>query len=1054
MAFAGQTCLAAFHPTNLKVNGLHEPLGIDSPTPTFSWQTSSDERHFIQSAYNITVQSPDGTVLWDSGKTMSKSQNQIAYKGKPLRSHTPYKWSVTVYDNTGKASTTTSSTFETAFLPGDEWNAKWVSAPAVANSKVEIVVSGKCRYIRLYATRLGLPASSDPKYNYLQISEIEIYSGGKNIASKALFTANNTWDVDRWSLNYINDGVVSGSTLGYTTERFNSVDQHIQITADLGETLDIDKIIVYPRQDDAAQNGTEAANFPSSYTIQTANKPNRFKTIYRATDGNMPTYTNNTTRVPYIGCNFSIPEGKKVCRARLYASASGVFTMSVNGANVTDNKLEPGESEYEKTLLYSTYDVTSALRTGKNSIIAQVAGGLFNVDILKGRYSKGEIINSGDKAIKAELHITYEDGTSDIVKTDEKWRSAPSPTLGSNWWGGEDYDARLTLEGIDIDYYDVSDWTSVSVVKTPAFASSQGQGFGSLKSRPHEPLRIVEEWKAKEVRGTNINGQRLYIIDFGRNFAGQYRFKLKGAAGQTITLREGESLNPDGTIFMQNYYTGPADTYDIYTFAGNQEGEQWGPSFMYHGFRYIQISGLTEAPSPEDFTALRIRSDVEASGTFECSNELLNGIHTICRDAIQSQLYNAITDCPQREKLGWLDVPNEMYNSLSYNFNMENFYKKVVLDCFDAQTATGKIPSTVPHFMSVYDDDPNWGGAAILVPYRSWKTYGDRSTIRTYYERMKALTDYYTSKTTNGIMPGKSYSVLSDWGQETAGVSPMVPGEFTITTTYYHILKAMTEIASELGRADDAARYSRQAEVTKKAFNERFYVDGVYGSGQQAELAMPLYYGLVEPENEATVAKRLADRVRQDNYKIKTGEIALKPLLMTLAKYGYNDIVYEMANQIDCPSYGYWVKNGYTTTPEYWDVGAFSQNHCMMDHIEEWFFSELGGINNAGFAYDTVRIAPWIPADMQQLKTSFTNIYGMVRCEYKQADDKVEYLIEIPANTVGKVELPCTRKQSISENGRKVKPGQYGVIAKEHNADKVRLTLGSGTYSFNVSKGK
>lgn len=412
--------------------------------------------------------------------------------------------------------------------------------------------------------------------------------------------------------------------------------------------------------------------------------------------------------------------------------------MTLNGKPVTDNKLEPGESEYEKTILYSTYDVTSLVLQGANTLIARVAGGIFHVDKLNGRFSKGEVVNTGDKALKAELHIDYEDGTSDVILTDEQWTSTPSPTLGSNWWGGEDYDARKEIAGIRQTFYDVSTWNPVKVVASPSFRSSQASGLGVLKARQHEPVRVVEEWKAVGVKSVYSGGYHLYVVDFGRNFAGQYRFKLKGKSGQVITLREGESLNADGSIFMENYYTGPADTYETYTFAGKENGEEWGPEFMYHGFRYLQIIGLDEAPKPEDFTALRLRSDMDLAGTFETNNSLLNDIHVICRDAIQSQLYNSITDCPHREKLGWLDVPNEMYNSLVYNYDMENFFKKVVLDCFDAQYSNGRVPSTVPHFMSVYDDDPNWGGAAILVPYRSWKTYGDVTTMTKFYPQMKS----------------------------------------------------------------------------------------------------------------------------------------------------------------------------------------------------------------------------------------------------------------------------------------------------------------------------
>lgn len=627
-------------PINLKVNGLVTPLGIDTPNPTFSWQTKSDERGFRQSAYELVVKTVDGSEVWNSGKVASASQNQIAYAGSALNSCTPYVWSVTVYDKEGKASETAKSTFETAFLQANEWEAQWIQAAKTSNAKVEIPLTASCRYVKLDVTKLGLPASTDSKYFFLQLAEMEIYSGGENVARTAKFSASDTWTIGNWNLNFINDGIVQGTTLGYTSTQKADNNQHIYVIADLGKVMDIERIVLYPRQDDKAASGTDAANFPSSYTIQTSEDNKEYAVMTQVTNGAAPSFINTTQVVPYLGKNFSIATGKKVKRARIYASALGVFTMTLNGRPVTDNKLEPGESEYEKTILYSTYDVTSLLKEGVNTWIGRIAGGIFHIDKLTGRFSKGEVVNSGDKALKAELHIDYEDGTSEVVLTDGQWTTAPSPTLGSNWWGGEDYDARNEIVGIDEAHFDVSAWTPVSVLASPTFKSSQASGMGVLKARNYEPVRVVEEWKAVTVKSVYSGGYHLYVVDFGRNFAGQYRFRLKGKNGQIITLREGESLNADGSVFMENYYTGPADTYETYTFAGKENGEEWGPEFMYHGFRYLQIIGLEEAPSPEDFTAMRLRSDMDLAGTFETSNSLLNDIHVICRDAIQSQLYN------------------------------------------------------------------------------------------------------------------------------------------------------------------------------------------------------------------------------------------------------------------------------------------------------------------------------------------------------------------------------------------------------------------------------
>ncbi len=1063
LLLASLTCKATLTLTHLRVNDLTAPMGIDTQTPTFSWQVEGAGRGFIQQSYSISVTDAEGNVAWRSGDVESPCQSGIAYEGTPLKSCTAYKWTVTTRGQHGEEATATAD-FETAFMKASEWTAQWIGKNQKAQAaKYEVVLDEPvtCRYVRLTAKAAGLRASTDAGFSFVQLDEVEIFADDENIARTATFSASSNWSLPQygWDLSYVNDGLIKdGSRNGWTTQQ--NVSTGVTLTADLGSARTITRIVLYPRQNDhAVGDENHVANFPSSFTLGSSADGRSFSTFYTATDIEPPTYYSANTRIPYYHKSFQLADGKTVRRARIYASALGVFTMQVNGQAVTDAVLEPGESEYEKTILYSTYDVTRILHPeSENSITARVAGGIYNVEPLTGRFSKGEVTNHGEPALLAELLVEYTDGTQERIVTDGTWLTAPSPTLGSNWWGGEDYDNSYSDELLS--NTDAEGWQTVSIV-TPHFTSPHSgvSGFGTLRSRMYEPLRVVEEWPAVNVKTIRSGGYTLRMVDFGRNFAGQYRFRLKGRAGQSISLRCGESLNPDGSIYMENFYTGPAETYDQYTFRGSEEGETWGPEFMYHGFRYLQIIGLDEEPRPEDFTALRIRSDVENIGSVSTSNPLINDIHVICRDAIASQLYNSITDCPHREKLGWLDVPNEMYTSLNMNFHMQSFYKKVVLDCFDAQQSDGHVPSVAPYYMNVYGNDVNWGGAAILVPYRNWRYYGDPSLMQKYYPQMRKLINHYTANTTNYII-NNSFSVLSDWGQETAGVSPMVPTEFTETTTYYYLLLAMAEMATELGKTTDATSYTNRAANVKRAFNQRFYnsttatytsVNG--GGGRQSEQAMPLYYGLVPEGDEQRVADVLAKRVLTDGYKIKTGEIALKPVFMSLAQYGHNDVVWQMANQTDCPSYGYWVRQGYTTTPEYWDVGAFSQNHCMMDHIEEWFYTQLAGIQNTGTAFQTFRLHPYLPDDLNSLDVSTQCNYGRIRVCWQRTSDGFHFQFSVPAGTVATIVLPTIQDRLVTEGGSPITLGSLGIQSVTYGTAETEITVGSGNYDFVIGKG-
>lgn len=1049
-AFAGTKVV------ELRTLGLKNPLGIES-TPNFSWKIQADERGYQQKAYEITVTDANGSEVWTSGRVESARQTAVAYEGPALKSRMQYMWNVTAYDIDGSVATSEAATFETGLLQQNEWNdAKWIAVkPSPHKAIVGIVPNDgvvNARYVKLTVTASGPHAAADPNYGFVQIAEIEIYNNaGENVARQAQFTATNGWELTDygWSINYINDGIITnGSTNGFTTTQNTT---RTTIVADLGTAQNIARVVLYPRQDaPAVGDATKAANFPSSYKLYMGTTTTNYALQYEVTNATAPDYMGDTN-VPYFGRNFEIEAGKTVSSARLYASALGVFTMRLNGRPVTENVLEPGESAYDKHVLYSTYDVTPLLVAGKNTLLAQVAGGIINMSKMSDRFVKAELAsNSAKTSLRAMLCITFDDGSTQCVCTDGTWRFHDSPTTGSNWYGGEDYDARREISGLSEAGFDVGAWEPCETVN-PTFCaphvSASTLAIGTMRAREYEPLRVVETWSAVKV---TRNAAGNYLVDFGQNFAGTYSFTLKAPAGTKITLYDSELQSNNACKFEPMYEASGTTnkTLDTYTFSGNPAGETWGPEFMYHGFRYLEVSGLSEAPAPSDFTAKRIRSNLDVAGSFYTSNALLNDIHTICFNGIQSQLYNTVTDCPHREKLGWLDVPNMMYQSLSFNFDVKSLLGKVVMDAFDSQGSNGYVPSTVPHFMRVYDDDLNWGGAAITIPWRNFRMYGDQTLITRYYRQMRSLIDYYSSLADNHII--RNYSVLSDWGQETSGLANPTTTPFTLTCTYYYLLRGMAEVATALGQQADADRWTQLATQVKVAFNQHFFHDGIYEYGNQANYGMALYYGLVDDDNIAAVSAALAQAVRASNYSIKTGEIGLRPTLMALAMNGYNDVVYRMATKTTYPSYGYWVKKGTTTSLEYWDM-SYSQNHCMMDHIEEWFFAELGGINNTGEAYETLIIHPWIPDDMEQADINTTTPKGIVRMAWNRTSSATTYEISVPAGSVAEVTLPIGRGQKLYEGNLELAT-VCGVSHAEYADTLARFTLGSGDYTFSLDE--
>ena len=1041
--------------TELRTLGLQNPMGIES-TPSFSWKIKSTERSYIQSAYEITVEDSQGTQIWSSGHVESSRQTDILLEGVALESRTRYTWRVTSFDNKGRSVTSMPATFETGILSQEEWSeAKWVAAKTSPyKAIVEIIPKDgvvSSRYVKLSVTASGPHAAADPNFGFVQIAEMEIYNqAGENVARSASFTATNGWELTNygWSINYINDGIIAGgNTNGFTTTQNTT---STTITVDLKKLEDVARIVIYPRQDaPAVGDDTKAANFPSSYVLSMGTSKTNYSVQYEIANADAPSYTNDTN-VQYLGRTFEIPAEKSVAQARIYASALGVFTMRLNGQHVTDNVLEPGESAYDKHILYSTYDVTSLLQSGKNTLLAQVAGGIANMSQMSDRFVKPELAsNTATTSLRAMLWITYTDGTSQLISTDENWNAHKSPTTGSNWYGGENYDATCELTNINSAGYDVSFWDKCEVVN-PSFCtphvSTSTLPVGQMHAREYEPLRVVETWQAVKV---TRNAAGNYLVDFGQNFAGTYSCKLKAPKGTKITIYDSELQENNACKFEYMYEASGTTnkTLDTYVFKGDENGESWGPEFMYHGFRYLEISGLSEEPDPSAFTAKRIRSNMDVVGHFKTSNTLLNDIHKICYNGIQSQLYNTVTDCPHREKLGWLDVPNMMYQSLSYNFDVKALLSKVTLDAFDSQGQNGYVPSTVPHFMKVYDDDLNWGGAAITIPYRNYKTYGDMRLMTKYYNEMKNLINYYSTLADGGII--RNYSVLSDWGQETSGLANPTSSSFTLTCTYYYLLGAMSEMAMVLNEQADAEAWAEKAQETKSAFNQRFFKDGVYEYGNQANYGMALFYGLVDEENIPNVAAALAEAVKNSNYSIKTGEIGLRPTLMALALNGYNDIVYRMANKTSYPSYGYWVKQGATTSLEYWDM-SLSQNHCMMDHIEEWFYNQLGGINNTGEAYETLEICPWIPSGLATADISTETPRGLVRIYWNRTESTTTYGISIPAGSTAQVTLPIVKGKQLYEGTQDIATIEaFSNVV--YNDTLAYFTLGSGDYTLSMN---
>lgn len=752
------------------------------------------------------------------------------------------------------------------------------------------------------------------------------------------------------------------------------------------------------------------------------------------------------TVVPLFRKEFST--SKNVKQALAFVSGLGHYEMMINGSKISDAFLAPGWTHYDKRVLYNTYDVTNVVNQGKNAIGVIVGNGFHNIN--RERYYKLTIAYGLPKLI-CKVQMTYEDGTTQIIVSDGSWKTAPSPITFTSIFGGEDYDATREQLGWDKPDYNDAHWKAALLVKAPK---------GKLESEKDFPVKVNDVIDVKTITHPTPSN---YVYDFNQNASGIVEIKVKGKRGQTIRLLPAELIKDSGTV-NQNATGRPY--YFSYTLKGDGV-ETWRPRFSFYGFRYVQLEGgvpddgttSTELPKLLSLQFLHTANSSPVAGKFESSNELFNRINKLILWAIKSNVHSVVTDCPHREKLSWLEQDYLMGGSIKANLNVYNLYKKLVYDMMDAQTEKGLIPDIAPEFVYFADngfgfrDSPEWGSAAVIVPWLIYQWYGDKEILRTAYPMMKKYVAYLKMKSKDHILTHG----LGDWfdlGPNRPGVAQLTPKGITATAIYYYDLKVLSQIAALLNNAKEAAYYRSWSEEVKSVFNETFFdkEKKVYATGSQTSMAMPLSVGLVEEQHKKAVLQNLVDSIRSSGKQLTAGDIGFHFLVDALHKGGASQLLYEMNYRDDVPGYGFQLKKGATALTESWPaLEVVSNNHLMLGHIMEWFYDGLVGINQSqnSIAYKNIVIKPEVVGDINWVKGSYESLYGIIRSEWKKENDSFELEIEVPANATATIYLPATEGQRISEGGKSLQ--QNGTIKWIDNKDgRAVLKIGSGIYHFVV----
>ncbi len=440
----------------------------------------------------------------------------------------------------------------------------------------------------------------------------------------------------------------------------------------------------------------------------------------------------------------------------------------------------------------------------------------------------------------------------------------------------------------------------------------------------------------------------------------------------------------------------------------------WHPRFMYYGFRYIEVSGVATAPAPEDVRALVLHADNPRAGTIDTSNDTLNAVYGLVEGAVASNMMSLLTDCPHREKLGWLEETHLLYDTVAANFDVAAYYRGIARDIRDAQLSDGLVPDIAPEYTVFADgfrDDPNWGGAVIMVPYRHYHAYGDIVPLRDGYSAMRRYLEYLGTLATNGVL---DYG-LGDWG----AIDTSTPVGIAATSAYYRYATAMTEIAEALG--DDPAPYRTLAGAVHDGFNARFFnaATGTYGSGSQASNALPLAAGLVPDEHRASVLAALKADIEQRGNHLSTGEIGLRALFDVLGEAGDADTVLAMALNPVAPSYAAMLASGATTLPEFWD-GSGSQNHFMMGAIDDWSFRYLAGIRPIEPGFRRFVVAPLVPASLDHVSATWECPYGRIGSAWHRTRHGIRLTVTVPANTEAEIHVPSAGTRTVSSGTHEI----------------------------------
>ena len=748
---------------------------------------------------------------------------------------------------------------------------------------------------------------------------------------------------------------------------------------------------------------------------------------------------------PFLRKEFTL--SKKIKSARAYVTCLGLYEIQINGQRVGDQLFTPGWTSYVKRLQYQTYDITHLLRNGNNAVGVVLGDGWYR------GYSGWNMKRNyyGEKlALLLQLHITYQDGISEIIRTDESWKSSTGPILESDIYHGEVYDARLEMNGWSQANFNDQVWKSVKIIDHSKNILVAPQGPPVRKIQEIKPIKIIKTPKGETV------------FDMGQNMVGWIRLKVIGQAGTIVTLKHAEVLDKDDNLYTENLRK--AKQRVQYILKGGNE-EIFEPHFTFHGFRYVAVDGFPGEPNLNSLTGIVIHSDMTPAGNFTSSDSMINQLQYNIQWGQKGNFVDVPTDCPQRdERMGWTGDAQVFAPTACFNFDAASFYTKWLKDVAADQFENGAVPHVVPDVLKG-GASAAWADASVIVPWTVYLCYGDKRILEQQYESMKAWINYMQNQASDSYLWNKG-SHFGDW-LAFATTRSDYPGATTdkdlIATAYFaHSTNILQKVAAILNKKDDVKKYAALFVKIKQAFQSEFITpNGRLSSNTQTAYSLAVAFDLLPEELKIKAAERLAEDVKKFKH-ITTGFVGANLISKVLTDFGYLDLAYMLLNRKDYPSWLYPITKGATTIWERWDgikpdgtfqdAGMNSFNHYAYGAIGDWLYRVVTGIelDPEKPGYKNIIIRPQPGGGLSSASAHHNSMYGKIESSWKIENGNFSLSTIIPPNTTATVILPAAQVAEVLESGNSLKK-TTGILHYFQEENAVKIELGSGRYHF-ISK--